>query len=174
MIVLDNYSPWPALAKGSLRTVSREEAEQFFAWFMAARADRLKILAQWVPATTRADAAAVGSVVLGMLREASYAAYQDQRAAAVTAFVGDVGIWLGERIIAAAPVLTWRLMTSHKKATGYQRPVLMGFPRLDPAYYVDVGFFVASWAELAARGRMARGEFLASVEASALADASLT
>ena len=49
-------------------------------------------------------------------------------------------------------------------ATGYQRPVLMGFPRVaDPHYYVDVAFMVASWVDLAARRRAVKPDFLATI-----------
>ena len=174
---LPAYPPWEAIATGPLRDVARAEAEEFFAWFLRSRAARMgalyRVLPQAAQAPTRAQLVAIGGEVATRLRAATYDAFHDDRAPRLTAFVGDLGLWLGERIIAAAPELGWRLALSHKKALGFQRPVLMGFAGLDPNYYVDVGFFVASWAELAARGRQAAPDFLAHIEASALADAAV-
>lgn len=174
---LVDYPPWPVIVTGPLRDAPRAGADEFFAWFLAARATRIGALCRVLPAVAHASSpaalVAIGDDVATRLREATYAAFSDDRAPSLTAFVGDLGLWLGERIIAAAPGLAWRLAVSHKKALGYQRPVIMGFAGLDPNYYVDVGFFVASWAELAARGRQAAPDFLAHIEASALADAAI-
>ena len=175
--MLANYPPWPTIADGPLREASRAQAEEFYAWFLAARGARIRELCRVLPAfshaPTRRELVDIGSQLATLLVNATYAAFHDDRAPHLTALVGDVGIWLGERIIAAAPGLAWRLALSHKKALGYQRPVLMGFAGLSPDYYVDVGFFVASWAELAARGRRAAPDFLANIETSALADAAI-
>ncbi|MCA9677989.1 MAG: hypothetical protein KC464_23390, partial [Myxococcales bacterium] len=89
-----------------------------------------------------------------------------------TGVVADVALWLGDRVVARAPAVRWELCASHKKATGYQRPVLVGFGKVaDRFYYVDVAHMVASWAQLAARGRPYRADFLATIEQVTLADA---
>ena len=84
----------------------------------------------------------------------------------------DIALWLGGGLIAVAPHVHWQLLTSHKKSTGYQRAVLMGFARVDdPHYYVDIAHFVAAWVDYAIRQRAAREDFLATIYATTLADA---
>ena len=89
-----------------------------------------------------------------------------------SALVGDAAMWLGEAIRCAAPQLRWALFVANKKATGYQRPVLTGFTKVDARdYYVDVGHLVASWADLVGRRRAAKPDFLATIVALTVADA---
>jgi hypothetical protein len=166
----DDYVPFDAGVTGPLRDASRADAEAHFARLMAARADRRAQLARLAARHGVDLAAADAPARLGAwLIAAAPAASADPR---WSGLVADVALWLGERMIARAPALRWELFVSHKKATGYQRPVLVGFTRVaDRHYYVDVAFMVASWAELAARRRMAKPDFLATIEEVTLRDA---
>lgn len=158
------YTPFDARVTGALRDAPREVAEDLFARLMAARADRAAALAALAPAPL--EPAPLGAWLLAIAPAAS------ADAARWTGLVADVALWLGDRIVAAAPHLRWELFTSHKKATGYQRAVLTGFTKIeDPRYYVDVAFMVASWADLCARRRLARPDFLATIEEVTLRDA---
>ncbi len=49
----------------------------------------------------------------------------------------DIGIYLGEAIIARTPGTGWHLFTSGKRNVSYQRPVLMGFAVPNSKYNVD-------------------------------------
>ena len=165
------YVPFDARVTGALRDATRAEAEDHFARLMAARPERRAALAalaarHGVDLDADDAPARLGAWLVAVAPEAA------ADPARWTGLVADVALWLGDRIVARARALRWELFVSHKKATGYQRPVLVGFTRVeDPRYYVDVAFMVASWADLAARRRAARGDFLVTIEAVTLQDA---
>ena len=163
---LSGYEPFDAGVTGPLRDAAREVAVQHFERLMAARRERHDALAALAARHGVAmDPAAIGA----WLGAAAPDAAADPRWSGV---VADVALWIGERIIAAAPHVAWTLLTAPKKATGYQRPVLVGFRRVDdPRYYVDLAHLVASWADLAARRRPIKPDFLATIEAVTLRDA---
>lgn len=162
-----DYAPFDALVTGALRDADRAAAEDHFARLMAARPERLAALAR----IAQRHGVALEPTDLGawLVAIAPDAAADPAR---WTGLVADVALWLGERLITRAPALRWELFVSHKKATGYQRPVLVGFTKVaDRHYYVDVAFVVASWAELAARRRAAKSDFLVTIETVTLRDA---
>lgn len=155
------WQPLDLGVSGPLREASREEAERAFERLMAARAERcrmlvelagteeLEVMSPWLARTARE---------LGVER--------------VDGIAVDAALWLGERMISAAPHLRWELYTGVKKSTGYQRAVLTGFRKVDDLrYYVDVAHFVASWLELCARRRAVKEDFLVTVFETTLADA---
>jgi len=159
-----DYVPRDAGVVGSLRDAPRETAEMHFARLLSARAERRTALA----ALASRHGVTLEPTALG----AWLVAIAPQPEPWWSGLVADVSLWLGDHIIARAPTLAWRLCTSHKKATGYHRPVLMGFTKVaDPHYYVDVAFMVASWADLAARRRAVKSEFLATIADVTAADA---
>lgn len=176
-----DYLPFDAQLDAPLREVERPVAEAHLQRLLAARPARRAALAalaarHGVSLDGPAAAAEVGAWLRPALAAAGKPALDGPDAWRWSGLVADVALWLGERMIAAARAaggpLDWALCTSHKKATGYQRPVLMGFRRVeDRHYYVDVAFMVASWADLAARGRLARPDFLATIEEVSLRDA---
>ena len=203
MVVLDwaGYVPFDPGIEGALRDAARDAAQDHFARLMAARPERRRQLeALWKRAAggdsrprcamsgpAAADGGPAGGIALdaagpaavgGWLADAlgaeGAAALTGPDAALWTGLVADVALWLGERTIGASHGrLRWELLTAPKKATGYQRPVLVGFTSVaDPRYYVDVAHLVASWADLAARRRPGlRRDFLATIEATILRDA---
>lgn len=160
-----DYEPFDARVTGPLRDAPREVAEDHFARLLAARAERRAALERLAARHGVAlDPRAVGAWLVAVLPGLA----GDPR---TSGLVADVALWLGERILAAAPHCRWELFTSHKKATGYQRPVLVGFTKVpDRFYYVDIAFMVASWADLAARRRAVRDDFLATIESVTLRD----
>ena len=167
MIAWGDYVPFDARLTVALRDAGRADAEDHFARLMAARPERHAALARIAGRHGVAlEPAELGAWLVAIAPEAA------ADPARWTGLVADVALWLGERLIARAPALRWELFVSHKKATGYQRPVLVGFTKVaDRHYYVDVAFMVASWAELAARRRAAKGDFLVPIEAVTLQDA---
>jgi hypothetical protein len=162
-----DYAPHDAGVAGPLRDAPRAVAEDHLARLLAARPVRRAQLAALIGRHGVAlDPAAIGA---WLVAAAPTAAGDDAR---WTGLVADVALWLGDRMIDAAPHLRWALSVSHRKATGYQRPVLVGFRAVaDPHYYVDVAHLIASWAGLAARRRRARHDFLVEIERVTLADA---
>jgi hypothetical protein len=176
-LVWGDYLPFDAQVSGTLRDAPRDVAEAHFARLMAARAERQAALAAIVAANgATLDADGLGAWLQPALAAAGKPALDGDDAWRWSGLIADVALWLGEHIIATARAggspLDWALCVSHKKATGYQRPVLMGFRSVeDRNYYVDVAFMVASWADLAARGRQARPDFLATIARVTAADA---
>jgi hypothetical protein len=173
------YTPLPSPVRVPLREASRLEAEALYEILLASRPRRIAALAAlWRHHDPAADLAAddaparLGGWLAAALAAAGPEALTGADAARWAGVVVDVTLWLGERLIAAAPQLRWHFQGTHKKSTGYQRAVLTGFTRVDDRhYYVDLAHFVATWAELAARRRPARPDFLATIAATTLADA---
>lgn len=175
MLDFSGWHPLVVPGDGELRAAPREDAAAVFDLLHGARADRAAALtalaARHGVALDSDDAErALGAWLVDVAAAAGPDAIGT---AAWNGLAVDVTLWLGERIIAASGgALRWELYTAHKKATGYQRAVLVGFAGVDdPRYYVDVAHFVAGWLELALRRRRARPDFLAVIRASALADA---
>jgi hypothetical protein len=192
-----DYHPFDAGIVEALRNVPRDAAENHFARLMDARAERHQQLTALVRRNAEIDVVAagpgaVGTWLMAALQGEGPEALTGASAALWTGLVADVALWLGERIIGAAadldrdgvmrPVIgapgaqgpvRWDLLTAPKKATGYHRPVLVGFIRVpDPRYYVDIAHLVASWADLACRRRPnVRADFLATIETTTVADA---
>jgi hypothetical protein len=170
------YQPFVAGVAGPLREAPRAIAQDHFDRLLAARPVRKAALAAlWHRHGGPAEVAALDAddapARLGGWLAAALPALADHEGA-VAALVVDVALWLGDRMIARAPQLRWQLLIEPKKATGYQRPVLVGFTRVDhDRYYVDIAHLIASWAQVAARGKPARADFLATIEAVTLADA---
>jgi hypothetical protein len=164
------WEPFDARLAAPLREVTREVAEDHFARLMAARAERMSALEALASRHgTPLEAGALSAWLARSLRAAGATAIQDPM---WSGLVADVSLWLGEQLIARSGTLRWELFTSHKKATGYQRPVLTGFSKVaDRHYYVDIAFMIASWAELAARGRAVKEDFLATIFDVTLRDA---
>ena len=164
------YLPFEPGVRGPLREATREAAERHFTRLMQAREARVASLAMLVEKNggpLPLDPAALGAWLAPLLADAGA-----PLPAMFTGVIADVSLWLGERVIAAAPHVAWTLLLAPKKATGYQRPVLTGFRRVDdPRYYVDLAHLVASWAELAAKRRPIQPDFLATIERVTLADA---
>jgi hypothetical protein len=173
MLDLAAWSPLEVPWTGELRDADPTAARAVFEALMSARPLRLAGF-EALAARHGVDLAAADATdrVGAWLVEAAGAAGP----AAVgtptwTGLAADAALWLGERVIAATGV-RWELYTAHKKATGYQRAVLVGFAGVDdPRYYVDIAHFVGRWVELALRRRAARPDFLTTIAASALADA---
>lgn len=179
-VVLDltGWEPLAIHADGPLREAARADAERAYDALMAAAPDRvagLEALAARHGVDLRGDG---GEERLGawLVAAAAGAGPEAINSPAWTSLAADVALWLGARVIAATGgAVRWEHYTAHKKATGYQRAVLVGFAGVDdPRYYVDVAHFVASWLELALRRRPARADFLAVIAASARKDAGVS
>jgi hypothetical protein len=167
---LAGYQPFDPGVTGPLRDATREAAERHFERLMAARASRRAALEALF--ARNGGSLPIEPGPLGAWLASALASAGAPMPAVWTGVVADTALWLGERIVAAAPHLSWTLLVAPKKATGYQRPVLVGFRRVsDARYYVDVAHMVASWAELAAKRRAAKDDFLATIERVTLTDA---
>lgn len=169
-----DFSGWEPLAidaAGPLREAPREVAEAAYDALMAALPARIAALEALA---ARHGVAATPEALGGwLIAGAAVAGPSEIGTPAWSGLAADVALWLGARVIAATGgAVRWEHYVAHKKATGYQRAVLVGFAAVDDdRYYVDVAHFVASWLELALRRRGARADFLAVIAATALRDA---
>ena len=162
--------PWV----GELRDASRAEAQAVYDTLMATRGERVAgLVALAARHQVELDAAdATDRAGAWLIACANAAGPEAVDSAGWQGLATDVTLWLGDRIIAAAPGVAWTFYTAHKKATGYQRAVLTGFAAVDdPRYYVDLAHFVSRWLELALRRRAARADFLTVIATTAIADA---
>jgi hypothetical protein len=175
--VLD-LAAWEPLAvpvTGELRDASREDATAAYRALIDARGARVAALvalaARHGVDLEAADAAE--RVGAWLVAAAGRVGPDAVGSPTWTGLAVDAALWLGERLIADSDgALRWELYTAHKKATGYQRAVLVGFAGVDdPRYYVDLAHFVASWLELALRRRAGAARLPAVIAATALADA---
>ncbi len=173
-----DFAGWQPLAiplSGEARDATRDDAARAYAALVDAKDARVRALTALAAQHGVDLGAADACERLGAWLVAAAAAVGPDAigTAAWSGLAIDATLWLGERLIAASDgALRWELYTAHKKATGYQRAVLVGFRGVDdPRYYVDLAHFVASWLELALRRRPARPDFLAVIERTTLADA---
>ncbi|MEZ4404596.1 MAG: hypothetical protein R3B06_31540 [Kofleriaceae bacterium] len=175
MLDLAAWTPLPVPVVGELRDAPPALARDAFAALMAAAPDRCAALTELAARHGVDLASADATDRLGAWLCAAAAAVGPDGIGSPTwaGLAVDVTLWLGARLIeASGGALAWAFYTAHKKATGYQRAVLVGFAGVDdPRYYVDLAHFVASWLELALRRRPARPDFLTVVAATTLADA---
>lgn len=174
MIAPGTYQPLVLADATTAREASPEVARRWFDELMTARGDRRRALqALWAAGDGAATALTLDADdAPAQLGGWLVAALPGTAADLASGIAADVALWLGDRCIARAPQLRWEFYTAHKKAAGFQRAVLTGFRGVDdPRYYVDVAHLVAAWIDLAARGRRARADFLAVIEATTLRDA---
>jgi hypothetical protein len=75
-----------------------------------------------------------------------------QLAPAWYSVVSDIGLYVGEVIIARGRGLEWRMYTADRRSESYQELVIMGFPVPNPKYFLNPGFRVANWALCRLRG----------------------
>jgi hypothetical protein len=67
--------------------------------------------------------------------------------------VNDIGLFLGERAIAASGgKLRWELFTAGRRDVAYQRHVLTGFDVPNPRYNVDLDLLVGMYGHRVVRG----------------------
>lgn len=175
MIDFTGWEPLALEAAGPLREAPRAVAERAYADLRAATPARIAALTALAGRHGVDLGGPDAAVRLGTWLTAGAAAAGPGAigSAVWSGLAADVALWLGERVIAQTRgAVRWEHYTAHKKATGYQRAVLVGFAAVDDdRYYVDVAHFVASWLELALRRRPARADFLATIAATALRDA---
>lgn len=61
--------------------------------------------------------------------------------------VNDIALFLGEEIIRRAPALRWELYLSGKKNLSFQRPVIIGFPKVkNLKYNIDLDWAIGAYA----------------------------
>jgi len=145
------WGDWESFAGGvgrPLHEVDRATARRYFDDLMASRPERRRQLERLF---------ALNDVAVGMGDEGVQALNdwyranveasprEPDRLAARWYAVGlDIGLYLGEAIIARAPGIDWQLWTHGRRDASYHRPVLAGFTGVpNPKYHVDPDQLVA-------------------------------
>ena len=78
--------------------------------------------------------------------------------------VNDIGLFLGDEMIARAPGLRWEMFTAGKKNIAYQRHVVVGFTKVaNRAYNVDPDWLVAAYAHGVVAGEPVRSDLFVAV-----------
>lgn len=139
-----------------LAEIPRKQARAAFDRLMAAREARLVQLHQ-LTAANGVDLEAADGVQ--QLNDWFVAAVQPDpegcgRLANIWySVVNDIGLFLGERAIAASGgALRWEFFTAGKKDVAYQRHVLMGFNVSNPRYNLDLDLLVGTYGHRVVRG----------------------
>ena len=76
--------------------------------------------------------------------------------------VNDIGLFIGDVIIARSPGLRWEFFTAGAKSVSYQRHVIMGFSRVpNPKFNLDPDLLVATYGHRIVAGEdVERNAFL--------------
>lgn len=150
----NDYEPFDPGVREPLQQTSRAAARAAYERLMSARRDRISALQRL--AAANGIALDEGDAAIQRLDEwvrANVAADQKDPSRLHPmwyAVVNDIGIFLGEVMIARAPNLHWTFFTAGAKDAAYQRHVIMGFEGVpNPKYNVDVDALVAMVAHRA-------------------------
>jgi len=86
--------------------------------------------------------------------------------------VNDIALFLGEEIIRRAPALRWELFLSGKKNMSYQRPVILGFPKVkNPKYNLDLDWAIGVYGHRIVAGEEDERDLFIRMVKSAVEDA---
>ncbi len=151
---LKNYPLYDVPHKKSERKLKEKQVQENFAYFMSVRKERLAFFQNWLRQNFGVKATLDGDGVTAVSRWADtyggglvfdecptllpFTTYQPiwLDNLAVCNVMIDLGIFLGEYLIAKKPQLHWGIYRGHKiepatfKSDGYLRPNIQGFPRL--------------------------------------------
>ncbi|MFB7607711.1 hypothetical protein [Streptomyces gardneri] len=170
-----DYRPFQPVEDGPMEEMSPVAARREYEHRMATKDERLAVLATLVGANglrLGTDDEALDSL------EGWYLAQVEPEAEGATrprplwiAVAYDLGLHLGDTIIARAPGLSWTFYRSRAGArdVAHQHPVIMGFTRLrNKRYNVDPFPFAVGTGGSSLRGRDARGSFRNFVDSAVL------
>jgi hypothetical protein len=166
--VLQNavYRIYEAKVDRPLHEVPRKVAQQAFDWFLQQREERIKQLVQFAREDgwkIKFDRSSLEDLHAWFYKQvADTRGTGDRPPGFVYSLCKDIGIFLGELIIANTSCLDWKLFVWGKKEMSYQRPVLMGFNVPNPKYYIDPDYVLSQYAHrIFAGGKFEAGLFKA-------------
>jgi hypothetical protein len=155
----DSYEIYDPGVFGPLRTLPRREARFAYDHSMAEMSTRVEMLRELL----RANGAELSDTDDGLRRLnawffANVEPDPEQPGRLLPEWysvVHDVGVFLGEALIARCPGLRWEFYVWGKKNAAYQRPVIMGFSKVPyPKFNMDFDRNAAAYAHhiVASRG----------------------
>lgn len=155
-----------------LAELSRRDARAAYDRLMAAIPDRLGQLQELL------DANGVGAGDLAAVDEwffrsvAEDAGTGGRLAPVWYSVVNDIGLMLGERVIASTNgSLRWEMVDAPKKDMSFQRHVIRGFDVSNPRYYADFDLLVGMYGHRIVRGEESGSGLLERLLADSLAKA---
>lgn len=169
-VIWGDYEIFDPEVDRPLAELSRRDARAAYDRLMAAIPDRLGQLQVLL------DANGVGAGDLAAVDEWFFRSVEEDagtggRLAPVWySVVNDIGLMLGERVIASANgSLRWDMVDAPKKDMSFQRHVIRGFRCLDPRYYVDFDLLVGMYGHRIVRGEESGSGLLERLLAASLA-----
>ena len=132
----DDWQPFDGAPGRPLAEVDRATAQRYFDELMSARRERKAQL----EALLERNSVQIGTDDVGLQALDDW--YQANVSGSLERLddrwyaVGlDIALYLGDAIIDRAPGVEWRLFTQGRRDVSYQRPVLMGFSRVENSRY---------------------------------------
>ncbi|KAB1161412.1 hypothetical protein F6X68_04700 [Micromonospora sp. AMSO12t] len=154
MSILDAYEIYDPGVSGLWKNLSRGEAARAVRRLLADRPRRLqelRRLAERAEIELPEPQDATDGQLQGLSQWFFANLERDGRSSARLApawysVVSDMGLYVGEVIIARGSGLEWRMFTGDRRSDSYQELVVMGFPVANKNYYVNPGFVLADLA----------------------------
>jgi len=159
-----NYPLYDVLHKQAERTLGEERVQDNFAYFMGVRLERLAFFRSWLRTNFLIDVDLDGDGLRkvsrwvdacgGALiphepnRQAIFEGYHPSWESEYAGYnvIVDIGIFLGEYLIAKRPQLFWEIYRGHElepdcfDSTDYLKPCLGGMPRLWKSFPLMTGY----------------------------------
>lgn len=154
MSILDGYEVYDPGVAGLWRDLPRGEAARAVRRLLDERARRIQQL-RWLVSRSGIELPEPRDAMDGHLQALSRWFFQNlerdrsaptRLASAWYSIVSDIGLYVGEVILARGEDLEWRMFTGDRRSDSYQELVIMNFPVANKRYYVNPGFVVADWA----------------------------
>lgn len=139
-ITWDDYVGFDPGIDRPLHEVTRSEASDYFDRFMRATEERPDVLRRLLAVngvTLGPDAAALDQLNAFYVENIAGDPLRERLEPQWYVVARDIGIWVGNFLIARADHLEWRLFVGGKTDVAYQRPVIMGFDVPNKKYNVD-------------------------------------
>ncbi|MEW1697296.1 hypothetical protein ACIQCR_21690 [Streptomyces sp. NPDC093249] len=161
-----DYRPFQPLEDGPMGEMPLSVARREYDHRMATKAGRLAALAALAganglrPGTADEDLDALEGWYLAEVEPDADGSARPRPLWIAVAY--DLGLYLGDTIVARAPGLSWTFYRSREGArdVSHQHPVIMGFTRLrNKRYNVDPFLFAAGTGGSSLGGHDARGSF---------------
>lgn len=162
---LRDYPLYDVPHKRLEREMTEAEAQENFDYFMSVRDSRLTYFTDWMRRRFSIKATLDGDGIIavsdwadeyagGLIRTDSHisldvwASYNPIWREAYAGFnvMTDIGIFLGEYLIAKRPRLAWEVYRGHEfepttfESTSFMKPCLGGFPRFSKGFVLEAGF----------------------------------
>ena len=163
-----NYAIFDPKVERPLHELPRPEARAAYDWFMKSIPVRVEELKSLVARDgvhlngTPSCLIALDEWLFAQLQE-SYLQGMTEPSPFFYSLSNDIGMYLGESLIADSSNLRWEFYLKGKKALSYQRPVIMGFKVKNQNYNVDFDDAICRYLHRVLRTGEWEGHFLSNM-----------